>query len=185
MQPRAVGPTLVHACAAALLTIGCGRSQPSPPATRLNVLLITIDTLRADRVGAGVAPGLDRLAASSVRFTSARTAAPLTLPAHTTLHTGLLPPEHGVRENGAGALAASHRTIATLLDASGYRTAAFVGASVLDRRFGLAQGFDTYDDQIPRDPRATERLEAERPASVVIDRALAWFNQQSNRQSNG
>src|SRR5437763_4809940 len=184
MQPRAVGPTLVHACAAALLTIGCGRSQPSPPATRLNVLLITIDTLRADRVGAGVAPGLDRLAASSVRFTSARTAAPLTLPAHTTLHTGLLPPEHGVRENGAGALAGSHRTIAALLKASGYRTAAFVGAFVLDRRFGLAQGFDTYDDQIPRDPRATERLEAERPASVVIDRALAWFNQQSNRQSN-
>src|SRR5438552_14655764 len=184
MQPRAVGPTLVHACAAALLTIGCGRSQPSPPATRLNVLLVTIDTLRADRVGAGVAPGLDRLAASSVRLTSARTAAPLTLPAHTTLHTGLVPPEHGVRENGAGALAASHQTIATLLKASGYQTAAFVGAFVLDRRFGLAQGFDTYDDQIPRDPQATERLEAERPASVVIDRALAWFNQQSIQQSN-
>src|SRR5207247_2187894 len=139
------------------------------------ILLVTIDTLRADRIGTGVAPGLDRLAASSIRFTSARTAAPLTLPAHTTLHTGLLPPEHGVRENGAGALAASHQTIATLLKASGYQTAAFVGAFVLDRRFGLAQGFDTYDDRIPRDPNASERLAAERKASDVVDPALAWL----------
>src|SRR5262249_58408714 len=98
------------------------------PATRPNILRVTIDTLRADRIGAGVAPGLDRLAAAGVRFTSARTAAPLTLPAHTTLHTGLLPPEHGVRENGAGALAASRPTIATLLQSRGYQTAAFVRA---------------------------------------------------------
>src|SRR5262249_36848393 len=168
-----VRTALVHLCAAAL-TIGCGVRNQRSPATRPNILLVTIDTLRADRVGARVAPTLDRLAASGVRFTSARTAAPLTLPAHTTLHTGLLPPEHGVRENG-GTLGASHPTIATLLKASGYQTAAFIGAFVLDRRFGLAQGFDTYDDQIPRDPQATERLEAERPAGAVVDRALAWF----------
>src|SRR5205085_7211604 len=69
-------------------------------------------------------------------------------------------------------------TIAHALKDAGYRTAAFVGAFVLDRRFGLADGFDVYDDQIPRDPNATERLEAERPASLVIDRALAWLTRQ-------
>ena len=153
--------------------MACGGGRPLQPPP--NILLVTIDTFRADRIGVGVAPAIDRLAAAGLRFTAARTAVPLTLPSHTTIHTGLLPPQHGVRENGAGPLADSHRTIARLLKDAGYRTAAFVGAFVLDRRFGLAQGFDVYDDQIPRDPTATERLEAERPASAVIDRALAWF----------
>src|SRR5262249_59356162 len=98
-------------------------------------------------------------------------AVPLTLPSHTTILTGLLPPQHGVRVNGGGSLAESHRTIARLLKDSGYQTAAFVGAFVLDRRFGLAQGFDTYDDQVPRDPNASERLEAERPAAAGEARA--------------
>lgn len=152
----------------------CGR-RAAPPPVHPNVLLVTIDTLRADRVGTGITPAIDALAASGVRFTAARTAVPLTLPSHTTIHTGLLPPQHGIRENGAGALADAHPTIAAVLKQAGYRTAAFVGAFVLDRRFGLAQGFESYDDQIPRDPRATERLEAERPASAVADRALAWL----------
>jgi len=155
--------------------VACSRGAAPAVAARPNVLLVTIDTFRADRVGSGVTPAIDRLAAAGLRFTNARTAVPLTLPSHTTIHTGLLPPQHGVRENGAGALAESHPTIARLLKDAGYRTAAFVGAFVLDRRFGLAQGFDTYDDQIPRDPDATERLEAERPAAAVIDRALAWL----------
>ena len=140
------------------------------------MLLVTIDTWRADRLGHGSTPALDALAATAVRFTAARTAVPLTLPSHATVFTGLLPPAHGVRENGIDQLDASHPTLATLLKGAGYDTAAFVGAYVLDRRFGLARGFDTYDDQIPRDPNATERLEAERPASVVVDRALAWLN---------
>ena len=100
---------------------------------------------------------------------------PLTLPSHTTILTGLLPPQHGVRDNGIDQPDATHPTVATLLKAAGYSTAAFVGAFVLDRRFGLARGFDLYDDRIQRDPNATERLEAERPASVVVDRALAWL----------
>ena len=154
----------------------CGRAG-GPGRQRPNILIVTIDTLRADRVGAGVTPAIDALAASGLRFTAARSAVPLTLPSHATIHTGLLPPQHGVRENGAGALADSHRTVASILKESGYRTAAFVGAFVLDRRFGLAQGFDVYDDQIPRDPRATERLEAERPANIVVDRALGWLAQ--------
>ncbi len=136
---------------------------------------MTIDTFRADRLGVGLTPTIDRLAASGVRFTDARTAVPLTLPSHTTLMTGLLPPAHGVRENGVDRLSDRHQTLARLLREAGYQTAAFVGAFVLDRRFGLAQGFDTYDDRIARDPAATDRLEAERPASAVIDGALAWF----------
>jgi choline-sulfatase len=155
------------------MTGGCAQARPS---AQPNILLVTIDTFRADRLGVGVAPALDALAASSLRFTHARTAVPLTLPSHATIMTGLLPPRDGVRENGVDALGAEHPTIARLLRKAGYRTAAFVGAFVLDHRFGLAQGFDTYDDQIARDPNASERLEAERPASEVVDRALAWLD---------
>ena len=157
------------------MAIGCARAQP-PKAPAPNIVLITIDTFRADRLGTGVAPAIDRLAASGIRFTSARSAVPLTLPSHATIHTGLLPPAHGVRENGVDVLDAAHPTIARLLKGAGYDTAAFVGAFVLDHQFGLAQGFDTYDDQIPRDPDATDRLEAERRASVVVDRALGWLD---------
>src|SRR5262252_8141384 len=114
MPPLAIRIVL-SVCAAAAMAAACGRTQPAGPSTRPNILLVTVDTLRADRVGAGVAPAIDRLAASGTRFTSARTTAPMTLPAHATVHTGLLPPEHGVRENGAGSLAPSHRKIAMLL----------------------------------------------------------------------
>jgi len=173
MVRRAAARLLVAASVGSAL-IACGRGAPAQ-LPRLNVVLVTIDTFRADRIGVGVARVIDRLAVEGLRFTAARTAVPLTLPSHATIHTGLLPPQHGVRENGAGPLADSHRTIARLLKDAGYRTAAFVGAFVLDRRFGLAHGFDVYDDHIPRDPNATERLEAERPASAVIDAALAWL----------
>ena len=164
----------------AVLVAACNRRTGDlPRRAGPNVLLVTIDTLRADRLGTGVAPTLDRLAASSLQFTSARTAVPLTLPSHTTILTGQLPPEHGVRDNGVDPSGDPANTTARLLNAAGYQTAAFVGAYVLDRRFGLSQGFDTYDDQIPRDPNATERLEAERPASAVVDRALAWLDRLS------
>lgn len=172
----------VHVCILAFVHSACGRqAMPSRP-QRSNILLVTIDTFRADRVGTGVAPTIDRLAESGIRFTSARSAVPLTLPSHTTILTGVLPPVHGVRENGVDALGDAHPTIARLLKAAGYQTAAFVGAFVLDRRFGLAQGFDTYDDRIPRDPDATDRLEAERPASAVIDRTIAWLDQRTTDQ---
>ena len=156
-------------------SISCARPAPEasgPP----NILLVTIDTFRADRLDAGVAPNLDRLAQRSVRFATARSAVPLTLPSHTTIMTGELPTAHGVRENGLTPLGAEHATIARVLKSAGYDTAAFVGAFVLDRRFGLSQGFDEYDDRIARDPHATERLEAERPASAVVDSALAWLD---------
>jgi len=165
------------AAVAALACVGCGRGhQQSPPLTiRPDILLVTIDTWRADRLRPDLTPNLSALAAAGLTFTNARSAVPLTLPSHTTILTGLLPPAHGVRENGR-VLGEAHPTVATILKRGGYRTAAFIGAFVLDRRFGLARGFDQYDDRIPRDPNAMEKLDAERPASAVVDSALAWLD---------
>jgi choline-sulfatase len=143
-------------------------------------VLVTLDTVRADHLGAyGYAaaetPSLDRLAREGLRFAQASAAVPLTLPSHSSLLSGLLPPHHGLRNNGAGAFPAATATLATVLSGRGWRTGAFVGSFVLDRRFGLSRGFDVYDDEIERDPAAGESLEAERPGKVVMDRALAWL----------
>ena len=148
------------------------KSLASPGAS---LLFVTIDTLRADRVGRGLTPAIDGLASRGLAFTNARTVAPLTLPAHVSLMTGLFPPAHGVRENGTYRFDARHPTLARLLREAGYRTAAFVAAYVLDRRFGLNDGFDLYDDQIRRDPDAVASLDAERPGNIVADRAIAWL----------
>jgi arylsulfatase A-like enzyme/Flp pilus assembly protein TadD len=160
---------------------GCseGGSGGAPPE---NLLLVTLDTVRADRLGAyGYAaaetPWLDRLAREGVRFEQASAPVPLTLPSHASLLSGLLPPHHGLRNNGAGVFPEGTSTLSTLLSGSGYRTGAFVGAFVLDRRFGLGRGFEVYDDEIPRDPTAGVVLEAERPGREVVDRALAWLGQ--------
>jgi arylsulfatase A-like enzyme/Tfp pilus assembly protein PilF len=146
-------------------------------------VLITLDTVRADHLGAyGYAaaetPALDRLAREGVRFAQVSSAVPLTLPSHSSLLSGLLPPHHGLRNNGSGAFPPETATLASVLAGRGWRTGAFVGSFVLDRRFGLARGFDVYDDEIERDPHAGESLEAERPGSTVMDRALAWLAQE-------
>lgn len=165
------------------LAIGACRSpsatQAAAPAASWNLLLVTLDTLRADRLGCygranAETPALDGLAARGVRFDQAQSAVPLTLPSHATILSGLLPPRHGLRENGRGTLPADVATLATRLSAAGYRTGAFVGAFVLDHRYGLARGFDRYDDEVPRRGSA---LEAERPGSQVVDRALAWLGE--------
>ena len=163
--------------AAVLVAAGCGRGEvPAVPvAANASVLLVTVDTLRADRVGIGITPEIDALAASGVAFTNARANVPLTLPSHTTILTGTLPPSHGVRENGSGRFDGSRPTLGTIFKGRGYRTGAFVGAYVLDASFGLNAGFDTYDDRIRRDPRAPTRLEAERPATAVVDAAIEWI----------
>jgi arylsulfatase A-like enzyme len=121
------------------------------PRARPNVLLISIDTLRADRLGsygytAAATPTLDALAARGLRFTKASTVTPLTLPAHTSLLTGLFPTKHGVRDNGGFYVDAGLITVAERLREAGYRTGAFVASFVLDSRWGLDQGFDTYFD---------------------------------------
>jgi arylsulfatase A-like enzyme/Flp pilus assembly protein TadD len=159
-----------------LLLPSCARPAPdaqpvqSPP----DVVLITVDTLRADRVGGPLTPAINAIGARGARFISARTTVPLTLPAHVSLMTGAIPPATGVRLNGVHRFDGSRPTLARLFKDAGRDTAAFIGAFVLDRQFGLGAGFDTYDDQIARSPGAPLRLEAERPASAVADRAIAW-----------
>ncbi|HXT50933.1 MAG TPA: sulfatase-like hydrolase/transferase [Thermoanaerobaculia bacterium] len=163
-----------------LASLACRKPPPSPaaaPAAGWNLLLVTLDTLRADRLGcygrAGAeTPALDALAARGLRFDQTQSAVPLTLPSHATILSGLLPPRHGLRDNGRGSLPQDVATLATRLGGAGYRTGAFVGAFVLDHRYGLARGFSTYDDEIPRRESA---LEAERPGAEVVDRALAWL----------
>ncbi len=145
-----------------------------------NLVLVTLDTVRADHVGcygaaAAETPSLDRLAREGVRFAWASSAVPLTLPSHSTILSGLLPPHHGVRNNGAGRFPEGMPTLATDLAAAGYRTAAFVGAFVLDHRFGLARGFATYDDAMERDASGGVPDDAERRGDAVVDRALAWL----------
>jgi tetratricopeptide (TPR) repeat protein len=164
---------VISVCLAAVAASGCRRSAPAPTRPQ-NLLLVTIDTLRADRVTPQLTPTLERLAPTGVVFDRARSAVPLTLPSHATIMTGQLPPEHGVRVNGL-TLGAAHPTIARVLHDAGVHTAAFVGAYVLDRRFGLALGFDVYDDRIPRNPDAPQALEAERRGGDVAEAAIAWL----------
>jgi arylsulfatase A-like enzyme/Flp pilus assembly protein TadD len=145
-----------------------------------NLLLVTLDTVRADHLGAygdagAETPALDRLAREGLRFAAASSPVPLTLPAHSSLLSGLLPLHHGLRNNGAGSFPADRPTLATRLSAAGYRTGAFVGSFVLDHRFGLARGFDTYDDSMERDATGGRGLDAERRGDQVVDRALAWL----------
>jgi len=175
---------LVALAAAIFVSAACGRGERT--AARPNVLLVTIDTVRADHLGAygdgsAETPNLDRLAAGGLRFDEAVSAVPLTLPSHATILSGLLPPHHGVRNNGAGSFPASRETLATHFSSAGYRTGAFVGSYVLDHRFGLARGFDRYDDDIARNPSAGGPLEAERPGREVVDRALAWLEENDSR----
>lgn len=152
-----------------------------------NVLLITLDTTRADRLGCygyrqGQTPWLDRLAREGILFENALANIPLTLPSHATIHTGLLPPEHGLRLNGMGSLPENIPTLAEEFTARGYRTGAFVGALVLDRRFGLDRSFSTYDDNFTWEPPIDERyLARRRNAGRVVDSALDWLLGRSSR----
>src|SRR5437588_9944276 len=136
---------------AAILLVACARPVAQKQLRHANVLLITLDTTRADHIGCygyGKArtPTLDGLAHESALFESCITPTAYTLPSHSSIMTGLYPPSHGVRINGEAALPDSNVTLAERLAAKGYRTGAFVGAFVPDGRWGLAQGFQHYDD---------------------------------------
>lgn len=149
------------------------------PIADQNVLLITIDTLRADALGAyggpAKTPALDRVAAQGVRFTFAHAQAVLTLPSHTSILTGQYPYAHGVRENSGYRLGQGAQTLATLLKRAGYATGAFVAAFPLHSRFGLNQGFDVYDDRFGETRDPTEFVMPERPAAVVVPLARDWI----------
>jgi arylsulfatase A-like enzyme/tetratricopeptide (TPR) repeat protein len=187
--------------------------EPTAAAARdANVLLITLDTTRADHLscyaaalgvnsgstkGTGLKPGatsggkayaltphLDALAARGMLFLHATAQVPLTLPSHACIMTGSYPPVHGLRDMGGFVLDKSHPTIASLAQAAGFATAAFVGSRAVSHTFGLARGFDTYDDDMG--PQTEEDklpgVFAERRAGVVTDHALAWLEQNGRRR---
>ncbi|MFQ5490046.1 MAG: sulfatase-like hydrolase/transferase [Phycisphaerae bacterium] len=152
----------------------------SGQAAGCNLLLITMDTTRADRLGcygwpAAHTPNLDMLADRGVRFSQAYSHVPITLPSHASLLTGTLPPEHGVRDNGRFRLGPVLPTLGEAFQKHGYRTGAFVSARVLDSRHGLDRGFDVYDDTMARD--STGKPFLDRNAKLVSDAALSWLEQ--------
>jgi len=190
-HPRPSGLSLL---CAGLLVLGCSRGPSSSPgaagadlpspdgaARGADVVLITIDTLRADAVGfAGNAkvqtPELDRLAAGGRVYTGAHAHNVVTLPSHTNILTGLYPFQHGVRDNSGFVLGASVPTLASRLKEAGYATGAFVGAFPLDRRFGLDRGFDVYDDHYQQGTSPDAFVIAERRGDQVVAAALAWWH---------
>jgi len=143
-----------------------------------NVLLVSIDTLRADHLGAYGAkvatPTLDRLAAEGVVFERAVSQVPLTLPSHTSLLTGIYPIAHGVRDNAGFRLAPTRPTLAKIFRERGYRTGAFVGSFPLDSRFGLDQGFEVYDDAYGEASAYDVKI-VERRAEDVLKPAASWI----------
>jgi arylsulfatase len=189
---------------AALLTVSCAEPpDPSAP-PRGNVLLVTLDTLRADRLGCyGNAeietPHLDRLAEESTLFENAFSPVPATLPSHCSIMTGNYPLHHGVHDNGMYALEDEALTLAEILSEGGMRTGAFVAAFVLDAQFNLDQGFEHYDaevdrplsDQTPQPPDSAPEgwrrwlgqlsTAYHRRADAVTDRAITWVESDDGR----
>ena len=168
----------------------CSR-EPAPaarsvfPSAPRHVLVITIDTLRADHVGAygyraARTPAIDRLARDGVRFDHAYATAPITLTSHASVLTGRYPPGHGARHNGLR-IDMTTPTLAEAFARAGFDTGGFVAAFPLDRRFGLIKGFQEYGDQMPRDARG--HLLNDRPGQAVVDEALAWLAPRRTRRT--
>lgn len=169
-----------------VLKLAGGSTRGLPPelisgsARDYNVVVITLDTTRADHLGcygyaAAQTPVLDELARHSVRFDDAVSPLPLTLPSHTSMFTGLDPPRHGVRNNTEYRLDPALTTLAEVLKDAGYQTAAFVAAFVLDARYGLNQGFDRYDDVVDTQVGSEHGALSERSARRVTNAALHWL----------
>jgi choline-sulfatase len=173
-----LGLGLAVVAAGAVVAVRAARSQPPVR----SVLLVTIDTLRADRVGAfggpaGVTPNLDELARAGAVFENAFTAAPLTLPAHATLLTGVWPFRHGARVNGADAVDPSAPLVAERFRKAGFSTGAVVGSLVLRGETGLARGFDEYDDRFAENRGKPARAwNARRSGEEVVAHASAWLD---------
>ena len=159
----------------ALAACGCSSREPR------SVVVISLDTFRADRMGTygnsgGLTPALDAFAAESIVFESASAPTPITLPSHTSLFTGRYPTAHGVRNNGTFVVPPSETTLAEILRERGFRTGAVIAAFPLQSRYGLAQGFELYDEEFPEgSPNADGTVPVffqERDARAVTDRAL-------------
>jgi arylsulfatase A-like enzyme/cytochrome c-type biogenesis protein CcmH/NrfG len=181
----------------ALFSLGACATAPPPaaPTTRIEdsqqperVVLVTIDTLRADYVGSygsksSRTPTLDRMAADGVRFATTISPTPMTMPSHTSLMTGLDPPLHGVHSNAKFRLGDGIPTLAEQFQSHGFATAAFLSSVVLDRRYGLSRGFDVYDDRMGfrRNIEGATGGYAERTADEVVDATLQWLETAPSR----
>jgi len=194
-RPRLSVPLALGAALAVAGFLGCSRdpassvssagsalSSPEGAAKGADIVLITIDTLRADAPGfAGNTrirtPLLDRLAKAGRVYPDTHAHNVVTLPSHTNILTGLYPFQHGVRDNSGFVLGAAVPTLGTRLREAGYATAAFVGAYPLDSRYGLNRGFDVYDDHYPLGTNPDDFVIAERRGDQVIAAALAWWQQ--------
>ncbi|MGZ7033352.1 MAG: sulfatase, partial [Thermoanaerobaculia bacterium] len=178
---------VIAGAAAVLLLRRSPRIESAPAIRAQDVILVTIDTLRADSLGfAGNAavktPFLDSLASRGVVFRNAHAHNVITLPSHVNILTGLYPFQHGVRENAGFVLDPRHATVATMLRSAGYTTGAFVGAFPLDKRFGLNQGFDIYDDNYGKGDATIDFIVQERRAGVVLDAATKWWRANEGRK---
>src|SRR6267378_1307278 len=178
--PRRRSRTFVAALLAALCgTLSCSRSRP--PLAR-HVVLVTIDTLRADRVGVyggmDLTPRLDRIAREGAYASNAMAHVPLTRPSHATILSGRLPWELGVRDNLSPAELPSSPLLAEILKGAGFRTAAFVSSIVLERRGGFGRGFDRYDDEFPKTRSADLLNTLQKPGADTMGAALAWLEGQ-------
>ncbi|MFH2001400.1 MAG: sulfatase-like hydrolase/transferase, partial [Planctomycetota bacterium] len=152
----------------------------------LNVLVITLDTTRADRIGCygytrGKTPNIDALADAGVLFENAFTPVPLTAASHASIFTGNFPPYHGVRTNDEMLLDEPNESLAERLKARGYSTAAFIGAQVLHRNSGMNQGFDLYEDDFSGKAGAGGEFIPEKPAEAVVQPAMAWLKKNKDK----
>ena len=173
---------LSGAVIAALVAWFAITAKRTPDSVPENVLFITVDTLRSDHLGCYgygkvKTPNIDGLAERGTMFKNAISQVPLTLPSHCSLFTSTYPQFNAVRDNGRDRLGQSAVTLAERMQENGYATAAFVSAFVLDSKFGLDQGFETYDDRMPRKygAKIIEHMEAEHTADKVTDAAVRWL----------
>jgi arylsulfatase A-like enzyme/Tfp pilus assembly protein PilF len=179
------------ATVAALALAYALRAAPAPAFSRrpgMALLLVTVDTLRADAVGAygrgsAATPWMDRLAAGGVLFTNAHAHNVVTLPSHANILSGRLPFEHGVRDNAGFRFPKGMETLATRLSARGYRTGAFVSAFTLESRFGLDRGFHVYDDRFAEGAEPAAFVLPERPGTETVSAARAWLAAGDGRPS--
>lgn len=194
--PLSCYPLALSTLLVLLILTGFTACRRSLEPNRYNILLVTLDTTRADRLGCygyplALTPALDQLARDGVRFKNCHSHVPLTLPSHTTLLTGLYPPEHGLRINGQDSLAPDLVTLPQIFSNAGYRCGAFIAATVLDHRHGLNRGCEIYDDQIETPTISSEEYERTghlpdltppmRSGAKVVDSALAWLDTVRNR----
>jgi choline-sulfatase len=146
-----------------------------------SVVIVTIDTTRADRFGcygsnAGLTPNIDAIAQEGIVFERAQAVAPVTLPSHTSIMTGLYPITHGVRNNGMFVLDDSFETLAEVFSQEGYATGAFISAQVLIEQYGLGQGFDVYNDDLREGRKVGHSVVPSRRGDLTLNRALEWLD---------